>query len=367
MTKKKISLVLVLSLMISILSFTPAFADDNIDFNFSKTPAKYDVLEAIEGEGKVKIVGKTQLARTVTYTVESKDGLSIFKLGQDTILENGDFKVDFRLPRNMKNGTYYLRMNIGGVHKTYDFEISGGIEGKKPEVKENPVIKTDGEGNVSSNSPSISGTTSVVPTPPTGVLPAVTEKEEKKDDEIVGEGKDSKLHFKDVEKHWAKKEIEDLVGLKIVNGVSDKEFQPNRNITRAEFTKIMVEALKLDLVEEESRFKDVKTSDWYSKYVETAVKHKLVKGISKDEFAPNKEITREEMSAIIYRAIEDKKDTDYKNDFKDKEKISNWAMDSIDYISEIGIVKGDNQNRFSPKKPATRAESSVMIWRFLQK
>ena len=322
MGKTKISLVLILTLFFSIIPMNIVFAESDIDFEFSKS--EYNKMDLIEGKGKVDI--DVIKGKDLTYTVEDKDGDSIYKIGQDKIDMNGGFSVSFRLPKSISDGVYYLRMNVGGEHKEYNIKISSKEEA--------------GKENAGTDIPS----KPIQPTKP----------EEKK------------YSFEDIKNHWAKDEIQDLIDMKILNGVNKRDFKPNKKITRAEFVKIMVEALELEIVDGDSPYLDIKESDWHYNYILTASKANLVKGKSKDKFSPNDEITREEMAVIIYRSMENKKDIDSISKFKDRDKISKWAVDAVDYIYDMKIIEGDKSNNFKPKQFATRAEASVVIWRLLK-
>ena len=64
--------------------------------------------------------------------------------------------------------------------------------------------------------------------------------------------------FKDIEKHWAKDEIQAIIAMGIVNGYPDGTFRPNNKISRAEFSKMIVTALQLKSTDYVGGFSDVK-------------------------------------------------------------------------------------------------------------
>ena len=76
--------------------------------------------------------------------------------------------------------------------------------------------------------------------------------------------------FKDVENHWAQKDINDMASRLIISGVGVELFEPERSITRAEFAAVMVRALGLGPEEYKNNYADVKAGEWYSKYISTA-------------------------------------------------------------------------------------------------
>jgi len=172
--------------------------------------------------------------------------------------------------------------------------------------------------------------------------------------------------------HWAANVIKELCQKGIIGGYPDGTFKPGNDITRAEFTKIIVKAL--GLAEENPAaptFKDVAPGDWYFGVVEAAAKAGLVKGYEKGEFRPNAKITRQEIAAILVRAL-GKQDAaaasaNAKTAFKDDQSIASWARGSVVVAVQEGLIKGYPDGTFGPKKNATRAETCAMVSRFLEK
>jgi hypothetical protein len=180
-----------------------------------------------------------------------------------------------------------------------------------------------------------------------------------------------KVEFKDLDKHWAKEDIEFLASKGIINGKSKEMFNPDGKITRAEFTALIVRLfdLKQKNTSFNISFKDVNNTDWYYDVIKTASEYGLINGINEDTFAPNKEVTREEMVTIIIRAIDNKniQNTNKSNiaidNFNDKNNMSTWAVDNINKALKMNIIKGKTENSFNPKEYSTRAESATIIKR----
>ena len=179
---------------------------------------------------------------------------------------------------------------------------------------------------------------------------------------------DSPADFKDIKGHWAEKEISELAEEGIVKGVTEDEFMPDKSITRAEFTALIVRTLGLELVDYKNEFGDVKKTDWFADEVQTAMENGI---ISKDEmFRPNDTMTREEMTKVMVEALkkatgeEDLEKADL-GQFKDAEEISGWAKEYVAEALHTGLIKGISEEEFSPKTNATRAQGAVMIHRLL--
>lgn len=174
--------------------------------------------------------------------------------------------------------------------------------------------------------------------------------------------------FVDVDMLWASKEIEVLTAKHIINGVDDMNFTPNRYITRAEFSKLIVKALDLKLGEKTVDFTDVETDKWYTKPIEIVASLGIVTG-SDGRFNPNDAITREEMATMVVRALKYMDPEEYiiaDTDFVDKEEISIWAKETVAISEHKGLINGTEENKFAPKKTTSRAEAAVVIYRLLK-
>ncbi len=176
------------------------------------------------------------------------------------------------------------------------------------------------------------------------------------------------VDFPDVRGHWAEKEIFELYDAGVVNGRSENAFEPNGRITRAEFLAILVRAMGLESVADGGDFADVKAGDWYAGILATAKANGIFEG-SEGNAYPNRAISREEMVTIIVRAYEkccgEIKVGGGLLNFTDASAISGWAQSAVIKASEIALVNGTEDGSFAPKANTTRAESAVIIVRFI--
>lgn len=171
--------------------------------------------------------------------------------------------------------------------------------------------------------------------------------------------------------YWAFHAIQSLAAKQIVSGVTTTEFNPKSNVSRAEFTALLVRALGLN-AEGPVQFTDIKSDAWYSSYVATASKLGIVSGRSKDTFAPNASITREEMAIMVIRALEVKSGKKIEpavgvTTFADASSISKWADSYVKTAAGLGLLQGRENNQFAPKGWMTRAESAQIIYTLLSK
>lgn len=181
--------------------------------------------------------------------------------------------------------------------------------------------------------------------------------------------------FGDSKGHWAQGYIELLANKLVVDGVTDDSFQPERNITRAEFAALVVRALGLDQSSGSSSFTDVSSNDWFSSVVGAAVNAKIIDGYEDNTFRPNQSITREELAAMVVRAlsfagakpeVSSSEQAELLAKFNDSNKIV-WAQNELAVAVAAGIVDGITDTTISPNTQATRAQSATMLKRLLTK
>jgi len=163
---------------------------------------------------------------------------------------------------------------------------------------------------------------------------------------------------------WATESINKLLELGVVSESEDGKFNPNNNIKRSEFIKLIVEALDLNDENATASFTDVAEDAWYYTYAAAAQKAGIVLGGDDGKFNPESYITRQDMSVIIARALElcgIKADAENGQLFDDDESISDYAKDAIYLLKDLGIINGTGENNFTPLGNATRAQTAKMV------
>ncbi|KRE70101.1 S-layer homology domain-containing protein [Paenibacillus sp. Soil750] len=177
--------------------------------------------------------------------------------------------------------------------------------------------------------------------------------------------------FEDLSGHWSKGDIESMAGRLLVNGDTEGRFRPDDAITRAEFAKLLTNALALPDKGNSMTFRDVEPSAWYSRSLLTAVSFGLIKGYDGGVFRPDSFVSREEIAVILDRVLHL---TGYKYDspvpnihLLDMDQLNEWSKDAIQTMLGLGIITGDQSNMIQPSQSATRAEAAVMLKRMLIK
>lgn len=166
---------------------------------------------------------------------------------------------------------------------------------------------------------------------------------------------------------WAQDAIEILAGQGIINGTATNIFEPQRNISRAEFIQLLVKAIALEQEEYNGLFYDVQPGDWYAAAVAAAVNNKLIAGYPDGSFKPNNNITRNEAACVFSKVLGDT-DAQVENtklNFRDQDEIPHWASNSVKYICQKKLMSGYNDHTFKGNNPLTRAETAVIVYNYL--
>ncbi len=143
----------------------------------------------------------------------------------------------------------------------------------------------------------------------------------------------------------------------ITSGVSENMFAPSDKVTRGQFMTMLCRAYGID-AKTGDNFADAGDT-WYTGYLAAAKQLGISNGVGDNMFAPDKNITREEMVTLIYNYLKTTKDItapEGNTNFADDDSISTWAKPGVIFSFENGYVNGKQDNCFAPKDLATRAE-----------
>lgn len=150
----------------------------------------------------------------------------------------------------------------------------------------------------------------------------------------------------------------------LMTGVSDTAFAPEDTMTRAMLVTILYRQAGSPAVSYTVSFSDVAAGVWYAQAVAWADANGVAGGYGDGRFGPEEPVTREQMAAILWRRAGSPEAQD-RQMFADQTMISAYAVDAVDWARETGIISGRGENRFEPAGQVTRAESAMMLYRWL--
>lgn len=162
--------------------------------------------------------------------------------------------------------------------------------------------------------------------------------------------------LKDIDKHWAKAKIIELVNIGATAGYPNKTFRPDNNISWGETITFLVKALGYPTDYKTDTFK--LGNHWTRPFIETAVQHGILISSEHKSFKPDAYIKREDMAKVICRALKLEPKKSMSSPYKDIEDFYANRL-YLDYLMR-GYVK-DGQRYFGAGKPLTRAEAAVLI------
>lgn len=168
----------------------------------------------------------------------------------------------------------------------------------------------------------------------------------------------------DLNGHWAEIVMREWSDEAFLTGYEDGNYYPDANITRAEFMTLVnrMEAY-MDESDNVERYVDVPEGSWYYRTVARALEAGYMKGITDNQIAPGKYITRQEAVTIVNRLAgisEDDKNQKVLEQVGDRDKISTWAEGQMAVGIMQGLVTGSD-GKLSPLNNITRAEAVVLL------
>ncbi len=179
------------------------------------------------------------------------------------------------------------------------------------------------------------------------------------------------IDFQDTSAHWAREYIGRLAARGVVNGMGDNYYQPDASLTRAQFLTMLSKTIYgLDPSQTApAGFTDVPAAEWYYNYVNWGFANGIVNGIDEVTFAPNDNITREQMAIMLNNFARSTElvlpETGAGASFTDSAMISPWAADSVNKIVSSGVMSGYPEGNYNPQGKATRAEAATVIYKLI--
>ncbi len=118
------------------------------------------------------------------------------------------------------------------------------------------------------------------------------------------------------------------------------------------------------------QFKDVAENAWYAEAVAWAYANEITTGITEDLFAPEANVTREQVVTFLARyAAQTGIDTETEADlsqYTDANMVSEYAVPAMAWAIENGIINGMGNDTLAPKADSTRAQIATILMRFTE-
>ena len=165
---------------------------------------------------------------------------------------------------------------------------------------------------------------------------------------------------------WATDSITALYQNGVVNGLGDGTFGCARQVSRADFTLMLVRIIGKP-TEVKDNFEDVSPGQYFYKEIGIAKALGITNGRDGKIFDPTGNITRQDMATLVYRLLEKEHKLNFDEKFKlsdkffDTSAISEYALTPIKAMVDMGLLNGYETGEFKPQGLATRAETAVFL------
>ncbi|WDV45721.1 S-layer homology domain-containing protein [Clostridiaceae bacterium M8S5] len=160
----------------------------------------------------------------------------------------------------------------------------------------------------------------------------------------------------DISEHWARNTILEWTAKGIIKGYADNTFRPDNNMSKAEFI-TLINKMYGYYNKSNINYADIKGDEWYARAVSIAKASGYMKWYTNDKLDASKEITRQEICAVlaVIMCLEEPKD------LMDDKIMKSYVNQMVDK----GYMKGYTDGTFNPQDNITRAEMLIMLGRVI--
>jgi len=190
------------------------------------------------------------------------------------------------------------------------------------------------------------------------------------DEPVEPAEKDPSEAYVDLDENaWYAEAVDYVISEGLMTGISEDEFAPADQITRAAMVQILWALEGKPVVNYAMDFEDVAEDAWYAEAVRWAVSEGIASGVSESEFAPNAAITREQLAVMLYR-VEQANDGGFTGlwmfdlDYADADAVSEWAYEAVCWCTMKGIISGRDDGSLDPQGTALRSECAQMLMQY---
>ncbi|MBR2404039.1 MAG: S-layer homology domain-containing protein [Clostridia bacterium] len=168
--------------------------------------------------------------------------------------------------------------------------------------------------------------------------------------------------FTDFPTGWSNEAMTAAVANGLLNGRTTTTIEPQGNLTRAEMATIINRAFGAVKMADISKFNDVSADDWFYTEIAKAVNMQTFQGDATGVMRPNAPITREEVFAVVARALVlETSDFSALGSHPDGQNVSGWAKPYAAILSQKKYINGDANGNLNPHSNITREEFAQIM------
>lgn len=174
---------------------------------------------------------------------------------------------------------------------------------------------------------------------------------------------------------WFAEPIQYVYDHKLMNGMAEHSFGPDLPMTRGMLVTVLYRAAGSPAVEDaENPFVDVPDTAYYWDAVRWGYQNGIINGIDPQHFAPEELLTRQQMMAVFYRQAcsagtaepGGEENADVLLPFRDSDTITPYAVPSMIWGVEHGIIRGMEADVLGPMGNTSRAQVATVLQRYIE-
>lgn len=170
---------------------------------------------------------------------------------------------------------------------------------------------------------------------------------------------------------WYYQSVISAIEKGLMNGVGEGYFAPEVTVQRSMAVTILHRLAGSPEPESKANFTDVAEGTWYTDAVNWAFENGIVEGMGGGLFAPEQNVSREQLATMIYRyekftggGFQDA--WAFLLDYVDRDSISDWAYESVCWMTMNSVMSGMPGKIFAPGETATRAQLATMLANYIE-
>lgn len=181
--------------------------------------------------------------------------------------------------------------------------------------------------------------------------------------------------YADVRKtDWFYADVYTASGYGLMNGTATGRFGPEENMTRAMLVTVLYRLEGKPEHTADNPFRDVAEGTWYYDGVLWAAENGIVNGVGNGRFAPEDDVTREQIATVLMRyAAKKGYDVNRRESiayYPDSGKVSDYARSAVSWAVAEKLIQGSKENGKTlllPQEGATRSQVAAILVRFIRK
>ena len=202
--------------------------------------------------------------------------------------------------------------------------------------------------------PILLGNVDPVPLPPTTSTDPI--------DSLDDAGLESR--FNDLVGHWSAPFVEALAEKNLVKGFLNGTFQPDNQVTRAEFAALVTVAFpNVAKTQPVQRFPDVSADFWGARAIRQAQAQGFLSGFPDGSFRPNAPLTKVQAIVSLVNGLAlGAGRSEVLLAYRDRAQIPSYAIDAVAAATNREMIVGyPDPSQLKPLSPISRAETTALV------